>query len=135
MKLSVGRWILLIIPIWVVLMVFVIVRSPGDVAVVYKKMTGLIPDVYKINGNALMDDRSLKWGAGLIMMEFSSSSWSEGVKEMNEKLFQSVGASKIEDEKTILYCKGREQYDLIPPGLNGSGIFQIIMAYPGGKCG
>ena len=116
-------------------MIFVIVRSPGDVAVVYKKMIGLIPDVYKINGNALMDDKSLKSGAGLIMMEFSSSGWSEGVKEMNEKLFQSVGASKIDGEKTILYCKGREQYDLIPPGLNGAGIFQIIMAYPGGKCG
>ncbi len=52
MKLSVGRWALLIIPIWMVLMIFVIIRSPGDVAVVYKKMIDLIPDVYKINGNA-----------------------------------------------------------------------------------
>jgi len=116
-------------------MIFVISRSPGDVDAVYKKMTSIIPEIYRINGNALVDDRSIKSGAGLIMMEFSSSGWRREVKEMNEKLFESVGASRIKDAKTILYCKGREQYDLIPPELSGFGTFQIIMAYPGRKCG
>lgn len=135
MRAPAGKWALLVIPVWLVLMIFVIIRSPNDVGVVYEKMLELSVEIKQINGDPIYEYKNLKPGAGLIIVEFDSSNWNSKTKEMNEKIFENVGASRISEANTILYCRGREQYDFIPPESNGGETFQIIMSYPGSKCG
>ncbi|WP_183005863.1 hypothetical protein [Achromobacter sp. UMC71] len=116
-------------------MIFVIIRSPNDVGVVYEKMLGLNEKIKEVNGEPVYEYKNLKPGSGLIIVEFSSSSWKFTTKEVNKKFFEDAGALRVKEANTILYCRGREQYDFILPEYNGLKTFQIIMAYPGSKCG
>lgn len=118
----------------VFLIIYIIYRAPKDVPLIYSNMTGLIVPMEKINGNILSEIKMVKSGAALVLLEFSSSRWNKITEEENSKLLENLGAIRIKEGDRIRYCRGREQYDIVPPSNYGNARYSIAMSYPGTDC-
>jgi hypothetical protein len=133
MKLN-RKFVLLFSLFWFFLVAYIVYQAPKDVSSVYSNMVALISPIEKINGNFLSEKKIVKSGAALIMLEFSSSRWSKAAEGSNSELMESLGAVRIKNDGKITYCRGREQYDIVPPGNYGYARYLISMSYPGTDC-